>query len=59
MVHVVAPRPTGPWTMLPPADVVGAEGPSLGAPGVVADGERLHLFLPETYNLLVAGARIS
>ena len=52
VVHAVAPRPTGPWTMLPPADVVGAAGPSLCAPGVVADGDRLHLFVQETYNLL-------
>ena len=52
VVHAVAPRPTGPWTMLPPADVVGAEGPSLCAPGVVADGERLHMFVQESYNLL-------
>jgi hypothetical protein len=51
VVHAVAPRPTGPWTMLPPADVVGASGPSLCAPGVVAEGERLHLFVQESYNV--------
>lgn len=52
VVHAVAPRPTGPWTMLPPSDVVGAEGPSLCAPGVVADGELLHMFVQESYNTL-------
>lgn len=52
VVHAVAPRPTGPWTMLPPADVVGAEGPSLCAPGVVADGALLHMFVQESYNIL-------
>lgn len=50
VVHAVAPRPTGPWTLLPPSDVVGAEGASLCAPGVVADGERLHMFVQESYN---------
>jgi hypothetical protein len=38
--------------MLPPANVVGVEGPALCAPGVVADGDLLHLFVQETYNLL-------
>jgi hypothetical protein len=52
VVHAVAKRPGGPWTMLPPADVVGCEGPSLCAPGVVAEGERLHMFVQEAYNLL-------
>jgi hypothetical protein len=52
LVHAVADRLGGPWTMLPPSDVVGASGPSLCAPGVVADGERLHLFVQQAYNLL-------
>ena len=52
VVHAVAPRPTGPWTLLPPADVVGASGPSLCAPGVVADGDMLHMFVQQAYNLL-------
>jgi hypothetical protein len=52
VVHAVAPRPRGPWTMLPPSEIRGAAGPSRCAPGVVAEGGRLHLFLQETYNLL-------
>jgi hypothetical protein len=52
VVHAVATRLSGPWTMLPPCDVVGADGPSLCAPGVVADGDRLHMFVQESYNLL-------
>ena len=51
VVHATAPHPAGPWTVLAPADVVGASGPSLCAPGVVADGDRLHMFVHETYNL--------
>ena len=57
VVHAVAPRPTGPWTMLPPADVVGAEGPSLCAPGVVVEGDVLHLFVQESYNTLGGSIR--
>ncbi|MDQ1711077.1 MAG: hypothetical protein QOE45_527 [Frankiaceae bacterium] len=52
LVHAVAPRPGGPWTPLPPVEIRGAHGPSRCAPGVVAEGDRLHLFLQEAYNLL-------
>ena len=52
VVHATAPHPGGPWTPLPPCDVRGASGPSLCAPGVVAGGERLHMFVQEAYNLL-------
>jgi hypothetical protein len=52
VVHAVATRPIGPWRMLPPSRVIGARGPSRCAPGVVADGDVLHLFLHEAYNLL-------
>lgn len=57
VVHAVAPRPTGPWTMLPPSHVVGAEGPSLCAPGVVAEGDLLHMFVQESYNTLGGAIR--
>jgi hypothetical protein len=52
LVHAVATGPSGPWTMLPPCDVQGVSGPSLCAPGVVAEGERLHLFVQQSYNEL-------
>jgi hypothetical protein len=52
VVRAAAPHPSGPWTPLPPADVRGASGPSLCAPGVVSDGDRLHMFVQEAYNLL-------
>jgi hypothetical protein len=52
VVHATAPHPLGPWTMRPPSLVAGATGPSTCAPGVVADGDRLHLFLHDAYNLL-------
>lgn len=52
VIHAVAQRPGGPWRMLPPSDVVGCRGPALCAPGVVAEGERLHMFVQETYNEL-------
>jgi hypothetical protein len=57
LVHAVADRLGGPWTMIPPSDVVGASGPSLCAPGVVAEGDRLHLFVQEAYNLLGGSIR--
>lgn len=57
VVHAVADKPAGPWTMLPPADVVGASGPSLCAPGVVDDGDLLHLFVQESYNTLGGSIR--
>lgn len=52
VLHAVAARPEGPWTLLAPSAVRGAAGPSRCAPGVVAEDGRLHLFLQETYNLL-------
>lgn len=52
VVHATAPGPAGPWTPLPPAVVHGASGPALCAPGVVAEGDRLHMFVQETYNTL-------
>lgn len=51
VVHATAPHPRGPWTYRTPSRVVGHTGPSACAPGVVSDGERLHLFLHESYNL--------
>lgn len=56
VVHATAPHPGGPWTYGAPSRILGAEGPSACAPGVVADGDRLHLFLQETYNKL--GGRV-
>lgn len=56
VVHAVADRPEGPWTLLPPAVLNGPEGPSTCAPGVVAEDDTLHLYLQESYNLL--GGRI-
>lgn len=51
VVHATAPHPRGPWTYAPPSTIRGHTGPSACAPGVVSDGERLHLFLHESYNL--------
>jgi hypothetical protein len=52
VVHATAPRLAGPWTMQPPAEIRGATSASRCAPGVVAEGDRLHLFLQDAYNLL-------
>lgn len=46
----------GPWTIEQPVDVSTLAGSCLAAPGVVADGEVLHMFLQTTYNEL--GGRI-
>jgi len=56
VVHATAPYPGGPWTYGTPSRILGAEGPSACAPGVVADGDRLHLYLQESYNAL--GGRV-
>ena len=51
VVHATAPRPAGPWTYERPSRVVGHTGPSACAPGVVSDGDALHLYLQESYNV--------
>jgi hypothetical protein len=52
VVHATASSPAGPWTPHAPSVLVGGDGPSACAPGVVSDGERLHLYLQEAYNEL-------
>ncbi|HEV2889381.1 MAG TPA: hypothetical protein VGX28_03320 [Frankiaceae bacterium] len=52
VVHATAPRPEGPWTWLAPSVLDGGDGPSACAPGVVSDGDRLHLYLQQAYNEL-------
>lgn len=42
--HAVAPALDGPWSEVPPARLEGADGGCLGAPGLVAAGDQLHLF---------------
>lgn len=51
VVHATAPHPDGPWTWQAAA-VLDASGPSACAPGVAADGDVLHLYLQESYNVL-------
>lgn len=52
VVHATAPHPDGPWTYQAPSRLLGADGPSACAPGVVADGDLLHLYLQQSYNTL-------
>jgi hypothetical protein len=52
VVHATAPHPSGPWTFRDPCRLLGADGPSACAPGVVVEGETLHLYLQQSYNTL-------
>jgi hypothetical protein len=48
--HATADRLTGPWTLQEPVDVSTLTGGCVAAPGVIAEGQRLHMFLQTEYN---------
>jgi len=56
VLHAVAPGLGGPWRLLRPSRVEGVHGDGVCAPGVVADGGRLHLFLQTGF--AARGARV-
>jgi hypothetical protein len=57
ILHCTAPTMSGPWKEEPPPLLLGVDHiASHCAPGVVAEGGRLHLFLQEEFNVL--GGRI-
>jgi hypothetical protein len=56
ILHATAPGPAGPWRLHPPATLSKVTGACVAAPGVIADGERLHMFVQTDYN--VFGGRI-
>ena len=50
--HAMADDALGPWSWCPPVDVSTLRGSCVAAPGVIADGPVLHMFLQTTYNEL-------
>ena len=53
VLHWTAPSLDGPWTELEPAAIVGTDViPFPSAPGVIAEGRELHLFLQHDFNIL-------
>lgn len=49
IVHATAADLAGPWRLQPPAALVGVNGDN-AAPGVVAEGDRLHMFIQTSFN---------
>jgi hypothetical protein len=52
ILHATAPAPDGPWRAGPVVDLVGVTGGCVAAPGVIADGDLLHMFVQTEYNVL-------
>lgn len=52
ILHATAAEPTGPWRLHAPSATEGVIGGCLAAPGVVAQGRELHMFLQTEYNRL-------
>ena len=50
--HAVAESLDGPWEALPSVDVASLAGSCIAAPGLVADGEILHMFVQTEFNQL-------
>jgi len=51
ILHCTAPSPDGPWRERAPARLFGLEHVEHhAAPGVIAEGARLHMFLQESFN---------
>jgi hypothetical protein len=50
ILHATAPHPAGPWRLRPPSALPDVAGTCVAAPGVVAEGRRLHMFLQTEYN---------
>jgi hypothetical protein len=56
ILHATARTPAGPWRLHPPSALDRVTGACVAAPGVIADGEVLHMFLQTDYNVL--GGRV-
>ena len=52
VLHATADDLAGPWRLEPAVDVSTLSGGCVAAPGVIAEGERLHMFLQTEYNAL-------
>ncbi len=52
ILHATAAAPGGPWRLRPPARLPALTGSCVAAPGVIAEGGRLHMFVQTEYNLL-------
>jgi hypothetical protein len=53
ILHCTAPSLDGPWTELEPAVIVGTDLiRNQAAPGVIAEGRKLHMFLQHDFNIL-------
>jgi hypothetical protein len=50
ILHATSAHPQGPWRLHAPARLPGIAGGCVAAPGVIADGRRLHMFLQTEYN---------
>jgi hypothetical protein len=56
VLHCIAPALDGPWQELPPSVLEGADHiDHHAAPGVIADGSQLHLFLQHGFDVLGSG----
>ena len=51
ILHATAANPAGPWRLEQPSRLPDITGTCVAAPGVIADGGRLHMFLQTEYNL--------
>jgi hypothetical protein len=56
ILHAAAPTPDGPWRLRRPVTLTEVSGTCVAAPGVIADGGVLHMFLQTDYNLF--GGRV-
>ncbi len=52
VVQAAADSLFGPWRWLGSVALNGANGPSVCAPGVISDGDLLHLFIQQAFNML-------
>lgn len=51
VLHATAPDPHGPWRVQRPSVLPEISGTCVAAPGVIAEGRRLHMFLQTEYNV--------
>jgi hypothetical protein len=53
ILHCTAPSLDGPWTELEPSRIVGTDAiRHPAAPGVIAEGRKLHMFMQHDFNIL-------
>jgi hypothetical protein len=51
VLHATATEPQGPWRLQPPSVLPEIAGSCVAAPGVIAQGRQLHMFVQTEYNL--------